>query len=208
MHLLLQSSALCLVLGAHLANSQVTTNCPLLGPAFPAPTAPATAKAVRKAQSTFPSYLNGLLRTGNTEFGPLDSQTTSFSINVFSAHDNNSLFSYHHAAPGLNGSLTSGRLDDNTLYRIGSLSKLLTVYTILAEVGDANLDSPVTKFVPELAAAASAVDQNDVNNIKWDEITVRALGSHMSGLPRDCRYSSFRALGIQLITHQTVPKML
>jgi hypothetical protein len=192
MHLFLRSSVLCLVLGAHLANSQVTTNCPLLGPVFPAPTAPATAHAVRKAQSTFPGHLNDLLRTGNTDFGPLDNQTTSFSINVFSAHDNSSLFSYHHAAPGLNGSLTSGRLDDNTMYRIGSLSKLLTVYTILAEVGDANLDAPVTKLVPELAAAAAAAGQNDVENIKWDEITMWALGSHLSGLPRDCAYSTFR----------------
>jgi CubicO group peptidase (beta-lactamase class C family) len=186
MHLSIPFSAFCLALGAHLSSGQVTANCPLLGPVFPAPTAPATASAVNEAQASFAGYLNGLLGQGTTEFGPLDNLTTSFSINIFSSHDNNSLFSYQYAAPGLNGSLTSGHLDDNTMYRVGSLSKLLTVYTILAEVGDTNLDDPVTKYVPELAAAAAATGQNTLNSIRWSEVTIRALASHMSGIPRDC----------------------
>lgn len=186
MHLPLQFLPILLILRADQAYSQVTTNCPLLGPVFPAPTAPAASTAVRKAQSSFPSYLNSLLRTGVTEYGTLDTQTTSFSINIFSAHEDTSLFSYHYAAPGLNGSLTSGKLDDDTMYRIGSLSKLLTVYTLLVEVGNENLDDPVTKYVPELAAAAAEDGKNELHNIKWEDITIRALGSHLSGIPRDC----------------------
>ncbi|KAI9730919.1 MAG: hypothetical protein M1818_007993 [Claussenomyces sp. TS43310] len=186
MHQLLPFSGLCLVL-AVLSSGQVTTNCPLLGPVFPAPTDSATASAVRKAQAEFSGYLDGLLRSGRTEYGSLDNETTSFSIGIFSAHDNSSLFSYHYEAPRLNGSLTSGRLDDDTMYRVGSLTKLFTVYTLLAEVGDVSLDDPVTKYVPELAAAAAAADLDAVNNFRWSDITIGALGSHMGGIPRDCK---------------------
>ncbi|KIN00494.1 hypothetical protein OIDMADRAFT_104394 [Oidiodendron maius Zn] len=52
------------------------------------------------------------------------------------------------------------------MYRIGSLSKLLTVYTLLAEVGNENLDDPVTKYVPELAAAAAEDGKNELHNIR------------------------------------------
>ena len=196
MHRSIQVITLCL-LGVKQVCSQVTTNCPLLGPVLPAPTNPASATAVANAQSTFAAYLDGLLDTGTTDYGTLDTQTTSFSINIFSAHDETSLFSYHYEAPGLNGSLTSGQLNDDTLYRIGSLSKLLTVYTLLIQVGDAYLDDPVTKYVPELAAAAAGAGQVDVHNIRWEDITIRALGSHLSGIPRDCKLFVFSS-GVSL----------
>lgn len=186
LHSSIQVAALSLLLGAKLAHSQVTTNCPLLGPIFPAPTAPATANAVESARSSFSGYLDDLITAGTTKYGALDTQTTSFSINIFSAHDKTTLFSYHYAAPGLNGSLTSGELNDDTIYRIGSLSKVLSVYAYLAEAGDAILDHPVTRYVPELAYAVASSGSNDIHSIRWDEITLRALGSHISGIPRDC----------------------
>ena len=43
---------------------------------------------------------------------------------------------------------------DETVYRVGSISKLLFLYTFLVEVGHAHWHRPITDFVPELAEAA------------------------------------------------------
>ena len=187
MHSLTSAALVGLLFGANIVSAQLTTNCPVLGPVLPAPTAPASSNAIKKAQSSFSSSLDAILSTGKTDYGTLDINTTSFSINIFSSHDNTTIFSYHYEAPGLNGSLTSGTLNDNTLYRIGSLSKLLTIYTLLIESGDAKLDLPVTNYVPELAAAAATQPRDDVHNVRWNDVTLRALGSHLSGIPRDCK---------------------
>lgn len=78
------------------------------------------------------------------------------------------------------------------MYRVGSLSKLLTVYTLLVEVGDENLDQPVTKYVPELAGAAK--EGSEIDTTRWEDITIRALGSHLAGILRDCKSIEVRGI--------------
>ncbi|OCK85598.1 beta-lactamase/transpeptidase-like protein [Lepidopterella palustris CBS 459.81] len=160
-----------------LAATQSNQNCPLLGPVFPAPSRPNSSIAVQSVQKIFPGLLAEALSAGI-----LDNTTTSFSINIFSASNNQSLFTYHFAAPGLNGSLPSGSLNDNTIYRIGSLSKLFTVYTLLAENGNVDFNQPVTKYIPELAAAST---KYQINNVQWSDVTIAALASHQAGIARD-----------------------
>ena len=41
------------------------------------------------------------------------------------------------------------------MYRIASISKLLTVYTLLLEIGDKYWDRAITDFIPELRALAT-----------------------------------------------------
>ena len=166
--------------------SQSTANCPLLGPVLPASSKPSASTAVKSARAQFPGILEAALATGLP-----DNLTTSFSINVFSGFDDESLFNFHYSAPGLNGSLPSGKLDNDTIYRIGSLSKLLTVYTFLDQAGFASLQDPITRWVPELAAAATNTTckpvGDEVDQTTWSDITIDALMSHMAGLPRDCK---------------------
>ncbi|KAF2493018.1 beta-lactamase/transpeptidase-like protein, partial [Lophium mytilinum] len=152
-------------------------NALLRGPVFPTPSRPDSSKSVQAAREAFPKVLNEALSTGL-----LDNSTTSFSINVFSASDNKTLFSYHFEAPGLNGSLPSGHLNDDTIYRIGSLSKLFTVYTLLAKTGFADFNQPITKYIPELAATDT---NSTLNEAQWSDITVEALASQLSGITRD-----------------------
>ncbi|OCL06944.1 putative beta-lactamase [Glonium stellatum] len=187
-----------------ITNSQSTQNCPLLGPIFPAPLNPALSKAVHSAKRNFPQILTEALSASI-----LDNSTTSFSINVFSASDNQTLFTYHYAAPALSGSLPGGSLNDNTIYRIGSLSKLFTAYTLLVKAGNLNWNDPVTKYVPELANASTA---NPIANSQWSDITVGALASHMAGVTRD--YSlfdlstqdyPFAALGLPTLNTSEIP---
>lgn len=67
-------------------------------------------------------------------------------------------------------------MDSNTIYRIGSVSKLLIVYTDLAAVGDVSFNEPVTKYIPEPAAYTSknvaALQTNDIDIFYWNGITV------------------------------------
>ena len=79
-------------------------------------------------------------------------------------------------------------VDSNTVYALGSISKLLTVYTFLLEAGDTSWNDPVTKYIPELAAYAKAHPQaatQQIDHYNWEDITVGALVSQLSGMVRD-----------------------
>ena len=67
----------------------------------------------------------------------------------------------------------------DTMYRIGSISKVLTATEImrLVEQGKVELDRPVTDYVPEFSIHNRFADSKP--------ITLRALLAHHSGLPSD-----------------------
>lgn len=67
----------------------------------------------------------------------------------------------------------------DTLYRIGSISKIFTATEVmrLVEQGKVKLDQPLTRYVPEFAVHNRFPDAQP--------ITVRALLAHHSGLPSD-----------------------
>jgi len=160
--------------------SQSTPNCPLLGSVFPAASNPENTDVVKAAQKAFPDLISEAFSSGHLD------NSTSFSINIFSASNNESLFAYHYNAPALNGTATTGEINDDTIYRIGSVSKLLTVYTWLQRLGDLDFNQPITKFIPELKQAESDAGQNDIDNVRWSEVTILGLISHMAAITRDC----------------------
>lgn len=104
-------------------------------------------KAFEDAATKATEAINQIIATGNSTFGPFDNETTSFSLSVFSASDKKPLFEYHFEAPGLNGSYTKGKLTEDTIYRSGSLGKLLVVYTFLVDIGDDVFTDPITKYI-------------------------------------------------------------
>ncbi|KAH8812245.1 putative penicillin-binding protein [Xylogone sp. PMI_703] len=134
------------------------------------------------AQAT--AALNQIIQTGNSDYGPIDNQATSFSASVFDTTTKAPLFDFHFEAPQLNGSYTKGKLTDSTIYRIGSLGKLLVVYAWMVDIGDSCFTEPITKYVPELAAAAKHY-QNPLLQTDWSQITIGGLASQISGLGRD-----------------------
>ena len=73
------------------------------------------------------------------------------------------------------------------MYRIGSISKLFTVFALLVENGDANFNDPITKFVPELRDSWMVKQKGVVNAVQWKDVTLGALASQMSGIGRDCK---------------------
>jgi len=104
-------------------------------------------KAFEDAAAKATEAINKIIATGNSSFGPFDSETTSFSLSVFNAFDDKPLYEFHFEAPGLNGSYTKGKLSEDTIYRSGSLGKLMTVYTFLVDIGDDIFTDPVTKYI-------------------------------------------------------------
>ncbi|KAK3081622.1 hypothetical protein LTS18_004686, partial [Coniosporium uncinatum] len=162
--------------------------CPLLGPTFEQPAKVQRSRVFQDAARNLTSILNEAVRAGHTSYGPLSSNLTSFSVGVFDASSPFALFSYQHTASTLRNS-TQGvqAVTEDSVYRIGSLSKLITAYIFLLAAGPKYWEYPVTKFLPELREAAKncSAKSRAVDCIDWTHVTLGALASHMAGIPRD-----------------------
>ena len=163
-------------------------SCVLEGPEFPPPQNLEADASVRTTLAALQSTLQSLSSSSNSTLDP----STSFSIEAFSSQSNEPLFQFHHAGSSVKAS-TDGlkNITRDSIYRIGSVSKLPTVYLFLIEAGDTYFSQPITKFVPELAAAAAAqnsstTEQNNaLETTQWDQITIGALASQLAGIQRD-----------------------
>ena len=58
--------------------------------------------------------------------------------------------------------LTLGQCNENAIFRISRISKLLTTYAFFAEFGTRYSNDLITKWVPELTAIARSHDQTGV----------------------------------------------
>ncbi len=185
-------SLVCLFVSLPFSSAQLDTlSCPLLGPAFPAPVNPSGSRAVGEAQQFTRRVIQWALSNNRTSDG-LDSNSTSFSLQLYSLHEVDPLFTYHFRAPALaKPSLGVATVDSNTIYRIGSISKVWTVYLYLITAGDTSFNDPITKYVPELAQYADAhdneIETDDIDTVNWKDITVGSLASHLSGIGRDTK---------------------
>jgi len=184
------TSPLLLLLAA--GESILTTaapNCPPAGPTFEKPRNFKSSSAIRAALANITDVLTA--RDNNNSPGVLANET-SYSIEIFStAPETPTVFEWHHTA-ALMGQLNSTagvrKADRDAVYRLGSLTKIFTVYTWLALDGDSKFNDPITKYVPELAAAAREHGERDdpVRYVSWEDVTVGALASQMGGIIRDC----------------------
>lgn len=131
-------------------------------------------------------------QNGTTRYGDLDHQTTAFSAEFYSLSEHEPLFTYHFTPALLTSQRTSGvaTVDSDSVYRVGSVSKLWTVYLYLIAAGDQTWNDPITKYIAELAAISQTQKRDLVNNVNWDSITVGALASQMAGIGRDAAYSA------------------
>lgn len=162
------------------ANTQETP-CPLLGAIFPPVQHPLKSGDFSDTIAQLSATFNNLDRNGT-----LEGFNTTFYVQAFSASD--TLFQHGYVPSSMKGFLTSGSLNEDTVFRVGSVSKLLTVYTLLAEVGIKHMNDPVTKWVPELALAARNNKGDPTRKVQWDEVTIGQLAGHMAGISRNCEY--------------------
>ena len=153
-------------------------NCPLLGPAYPAPTnvaAPALVAAKAKFDEALAAHPD------------VDKDNIWWAIEVYSSlsKEQGTIHRHFNHAPAQNSSLVIG---PDTIFRIHSISKVFTVYTVLAKLGFEYWNEPVTKFIPELA---NHEVQDATRDVDWSEVTVGTLASQISGISRDCMIESY-----------------
>lgn len=179
-------SSFTLLAAAAAAADLYTKPCPLYGQNYPAPTCLTTSKHIAAAAESVRSQL---LKAKNetTAYGPLDTETTAFSLDFYSLDDEDTLFSHHYMPTRLLNQRTAGveEVDSDTIYRVGSVSKLWTVYLYLLAAGFQSWNDPITNFIPELQAIASTQETDPTSHVDWESITVGALASHLAGIGRD-----------------------
>lgn len=162
----------------------------LLGRAFPTPANVASDPKFQVAVKSF----DALLSTHLSDSGA--NQNTSFSISVFSASGPDLLYERHHTSEAVaRASFGINEVNGDSIYRIGSISKLLTVYTFLIQVGDRHLNEPITNYVPELLEMRG----HDNPDPSWEEITLGELASHLSGISRDYGLNDFSVHEYELV---------
>ncbi|KAM0292374.1 hypothetical protein ACHAPM_011754 [Fusarium culmorum] len=162
-----------LIASSATASIIASDDVPLIGPSFLSNFDISKGSYLEEAKYKFPLLIEELF-----EVGDLNKTDLIFAVDVFSAATNDSLYSYYHVGEGYKDTLTKGELSEETIFRIGSVTKLFTVYAIIAKAGMEVLSYPVTIFLPELLSNSS---NNPIERIDWSEITVGALAAHQAG---------------------------
>lgn len=156
--------------------------CPPLGPVLPAPTQPSSHTAVQSAAA----------RVGNALRATFDStlNATGISVTLQSVHETAPLLELHHT-PAYRDPRSTDVIDAHSVYRLGSISKLFAVLSVLKLCDQVQLDDPVTKHLPELRDMRGDGEEeaDDITAVQWDQVTVGALASHMGGIGTDCMYN-------------------
>ncbi|KAI1092037.1 beta-lactamase/transpeptidase-like protein [Rostrohypoxylon terebratum] len=157
------------------AQAALNGHCPPLGPVLPAPTNPSTHDSLKSAINNIRDNFQNL----TAEF-----DSTGISIAVKSVHEASPLLELHHTPATLNPNKTTV-IDSQTVYRLRSISKLFAALSILQQ-NEMKMDDIVTQFVPELLKLKGETDEtNDITTVRWNEVTLGALASHMSGIGTD-----------------------
>ncbi|KAH8429353.1 serine hydrolase domain-containing protein [Aspergillus melleus] len=192
--------------------------CPLLGPVFPAPKNISQDPAFRAATKNISEALSDCINGDTSTKAFLNPDSTSVALQIFSADRPAPLFgSYYTASSARNASLGVNKVDGNTVFRIGSISKLWTMLLLLIEKGDIIFDEPVIKYVPELEDAINDMhnatqELNTVDHVRWGEVTIGELASHLAGISRQYGVGDYalqlkdpEAAGLPKLTKEELP---
>lgn len=162
----------------------------LPGPSYPAPEdISSDSSRVAATWHNVTSALDQTLRGGG--LGKLAAamlKNTTFSMGMFSLHDQDAdSLQYHHTALStLNGTYGTKNVDADSIYRVASVSKLITTYAGMVELHENDWNTPLTKIYPAFKefVEKTAVEADSVKNIQWDKVTVGDIAAHLGGIPR------------------------
>ncbi|KAF6834601.1 beta-lactamase family protein [Colletotrichum plurivorum] len=158
-------------------------DCRPEGPVVPRPSGLAGSGAFRAAAASFESIMDQALSGDITAGWAVEN--TSFSIAVVSASQESPskpLWEYHHLAD--NNKEGTENLTKDSQYLIGSVTKVFSELVLLNSGLD--LDSSITQYFPQLGKTSSL--------IPWGNVSLRALGSHLSGAPSNYGFSEYYLL--------------
>jgi len=169
-----------------LARVGARQNCPLYGTQFLKPKQLLQDSSVQYAAELLDDVFSKYIEHDNTS----RSDAFSYSVEVFSGAEDRPLWSRYWTAPNLQRSNTTGvrEVNGDTVYRIGSITKIFTILTFLASVGDGIMNDPITKYLPEIEELARNGSESNIFTPDWESITVGSLATQSSGLIRDCKH--------------------
>ncbi|KAJ5112335.1 hypothetical protein N7532_000380 [Penicillium argentinense] len=149
--------------------------CPLVGPAYPWPTPASTNSHFLEARKELRTSIKHALKDANQT-------TNSIALQVFDATDPSPLFQWAYTSDDLDPKLGVRQVTQDTVFRVGSVSKIWAVYLFLVEEGFDPFAQPIANYVPELQAAVSG---DAIDTLQWANVTIGELASHLAGVPRD-----------------------
>lgn len=159
--------------------------CPPLRSIFPAP-------EQLPRYLGFSSVCNKLTAALNEYVESVNQSLAALSLQIFDANHASPLFSFSSTSHSIDTTLGVAEVDEDTVFRMASVSKLWTVLLILIEKGLAPFSDPITKYIPELRPEAIRMSRNateiedKIDFISWDEVTVGELASQLTGIAREC----------------------
>lgn len=164
-------------------NSQ-GSDCPLAGPAYPAPAYLSDSPLLSDAVHLFEAQLS------NNSLG-LDLQPTdaAWAVAFFSAKENRTLYERYYTPPKNVG---VPKVDGDSIFRLASVSKVFTVWTFLVAAGESYFSHPITEYVPELANRSTSYSDalyDDIEHVRWEDVTLGELMSQSAGIARDGPYT-------------------
>lgn len=157
-------------------SNSALANCPPLGAVLPPPKRPSASTAVKEVLAQF--------ETVQKEAGALLGNATGLSLSIASAYEDEVLGSLSYT-PQLFNESGVHKVDGNTVFRIASVSKVMTVLGLLMLGDKISFSDPVTKYVPELQKLYKD-PQDSVTAVNWDAVSLDALASQLSGVPDAC----------------------
>ncbi|KAI6476630.1 hypothetical protein MCOR17_000966 [Pyricularia oryzae] len=194
---------------AALNQSGASPEAGLAGPAFPRPSSLRGSDALASAIGDFDRYVDGS--------APIQSNETAWAVAVFSTNDAEPLYERYYT-PEFDVGVS--QVDRDSVFRIASVSKVFSVWSFLLEVGDAHFNDPITRYVPELAdvvneTTADGVVYDDIDHVRWEEVTLGQLAGQLAGIPRDPAQTDLSAqyppeqamaLGLPPLSDEEIPK--
>jgi len=160
----------------------------LLGPVFQPPRLLSTNFGFLGTCSQLSSTLKSLLELGKSAFGNFTPNAASVSISMTSTAQEPAIFKFNFTGFSLNSSAGgTEQVSADSVFRIGSISKLFTVYAFILHNGLDLWQRPITDYVPELRHLSQhSGNSANLDGVRWEEVTLGSLASHISGCGRDC----------------------
>ncbi|KAM7189306.1 Beta-lactamase/transpeptidase-like protein [Naviculisporaceae sp. PSN 640] len=173
------------------------------GPSFPAPKDLTSNNSLFKAAWEDVTAALEANLAGNSSYGNYslsqETRNLTFSIGLFSIQDPDAAtLQFHHTSPEIAASTQgTNKVDENSIYRVASVTKVFTVLAGLLSLSDAEWDRPLSDILAPLSGGSTG-NGDSVLTTHWDMITMRALAAQQGGVPRD-GFPNLGEVALQLV---------
>lgn len=163
----------------------------LLGPTYPAPrdltsNDSLVALTWTNLSATLESIVTSPSDPALAQLAGLENIT--FSMGMFSVHDPLAAeaLQFHYTSPEVSNS-TQGlqEVDGNSIYRVASITKLVTVLAGMLEMKPEDWERSLGEIFPELAHTSGSENETSVTATNWSTITLTALAAQIGGVAHD-----------------------